>query len=245
MRASRSLIFFVAALLVAGSAWAATDLRVVTNDAGGGNAACQAQPGGCELDATCVQEGEYAMRVRATPTAGAASVQADSSVGFNDETVFRASFWFDPDDMDIRHGWRHFLLSGVPGAGVGVQAPFRVAFFKNAFTGDRKIAANCKVNCATPGTCASAATTKINLGPSPGYTQLVFEWKQNTGPGILDGLCKITAVGVGSSEANITNLQYTIGAVKMGLLGGAVIDPQASGDHCFDDFQSFRTLAPE
>jgi hypothetical protein len=42
----------------------------------------------------------------------------------------------------------------------------------------------------------------------------------------------------------VNNRQYSIDSVKMGYTGGAALQPDSDGQHCYDDFQSFRTLAP-
>ncbi len=238
------LLAILVALLTLAAAPAFAQLEVVTNNAGNPN----------PLDAECVHDGEYGMRIATTPgDASAMFVEAGESVGFNDETLFRAQFWFRPSDMDIRLGRKHFLMAATPGttqygAILGIQSPFRLAFFKNTNTLERKVNLNCKANCPTPGTCPSAVTTKLNLGTDPTQWSLIqVEWGHNT-PGSFDGTCRISILegaGAGqSAEVGLANRQYSINSVRMGFSGGAVIDPQSNGKHCYDDFQSFRTLAP-
>ncbi len=240
MKLSHNKILFCAGIVILmAAATASAQLEVVTNNAANvGNI----------LYPTCVQAGEYGLRTTTVNGVNSAMfVEAGASVGVNNETVFRAQFWFNPSTMDIRHGRRHFIASSTPGSTSKQLSPFRTGFFKNAFTGERKVNINCKVNCTNP-TCPNAATTKISLGSAPGWSLIQIEWAQNSGPGVFDGVCRISVIaGIGAGEsrqANITNLQYNIGSIKMGFLGGVVIDPQSTGEHCYDEFSSFRTLAP-
>ena len=234
-----ALTFIIVIVAVAVAAPASAQLEVVTNN--GSNS----QP----LDASCVKNGEFGLRL--TTTTGDTSamfVQAGSSVGMDDETTFRAQFWFHPGTMTENHGQKHFIVAATPGDdSLQTLAPFRVSFHKNAVTGDKKLAFRCKTNCqpAPGGSCTSVGGGKVTLAPSD-WNLVQIEWAQNT-PGNWDGVCKISiidgpAAGASASAPNQCR-QYTIGTVKMGFTGGTVIHSSTDGTHCFDDFASYRTLA--
>lgn len=246
MKLSRKTVLFCAALVaLATVSTASAQLEVVTNNGANPN----------PLDAACVKSGEYAMRISTvTGDATPRFVLAGAANGFNDETVFRAQFWFNPRDMFIRHGFRHFLLETLPGttqygAVLGILSPFRVSLFRNQFTGEYKVEMGCRANCFDPATCGSAATfPRLTLGTGNAWSLIQVEWAHNT-PGLFDAVCRISIIdGAGAGQfaevSGLSNRFYSIDSCKLGFIGGVFIDPQTDGSHCYDDFQSFRTLAP-
>ncbi len=241
---TRSLVFLTLSISLLASPSLA-QLEVVTNNGANPN----------PLDASCVQEGEYAMRVSQVPPATSAMfVEAGDTAGFDDETIFRAQFWFNPRTMMVDHGRKHFILVATPGVRdpgsgiIGTNAPFRVQFHHNNFTDERKLSLRCKVNCLNPGQCPSGAGSKVTLA-SDDWNLVLVEWAHNT-PGLQDGICRIQIIDgpmAGQDSGNpagVINRQYSINSVKMGYTGGVFLQPTSSGQHCYDDFQSFRTLAP-
>lgn len=233
-------IILIAVLALAVATPALAQLEVVTNNASNPN----------PYDPDCVKNGEYAMRVTTTVGDTAARfVEAGASNGFDNETTVRAQFWFHPGSMTEDHGYKHFVLAATPGPGsLQNLAPFRVSFHKNAYTGDKKLAFRCKTNC-TPvpgGQCTSVGGPKVTLAPND-WNLIQIEWSHNT-PGLWDGICRISiidgpAAGAVSETPNSCR-QYAVGTVKMGFTGGAAIHTSTDGNHCYDDFASFRTLAP-
>ncbi len=236
-----ALLLATAGVAVAGS----NSLTVVTNNPPG-NANCQGQTGGCQADASCVQEGEYAMRVRAVDgDDSAVFVEADDSNGFSDETVVRQVFWFSPDNMTANHGAKHFVNAANRSG--GGKAPFRGVYRYNGNTGEHKMLLACITNCPGATNCSNKRTGRVTL--DPGFNQILLEWAHSdAAPNPANGVCRIEVIGgpAAGQEFATTNhrsTQATVAGVKLGMFG-APQSPSTDGDHCFDDYQSFRTLAP-
>lgn len=216
------------ALVFAGGAVAQTTLDVVTNNAANPN----------PLDASCVAEGEYAMRVTFNTSSDHAFVEADSNQGFNNETVMRASYDINLRDLRVPHRHKFFVHSALP-AGAGLR-PYQLLVSFNNVNGFKTW---CQ---AAQNNGVIAAGPKVDLDPD-NYNRVQVEWAHNE-PGETDALCKVTVIGGDSSTlTNFRNTNHTIGRVRMGANGRiipAMGNAPGRDTMCFDDFQSFRTLAP-
>jgi len=230
----------IAGMTLASAAVAQNSLDVVTNIGGGGP---QGQP---EAPA-CVQEGAYGMRITGDDGfTNEAYVQAGADVGVSDETTVRTTFWLNTDNFDTAvHGARHFLLTTV---GAQQSRTFQVMYIRNKNLDKHQIRALCLRNCPTPPACARNITSTLDL--APGWNQVMMEWAHNPSPAPAppDGVCRLSIIAGGNAGAS-TSLpgrynQYLVRQMRLGMSGGANIDPSTQGEMCFDDFQSFRTLAP-
>ncbi len=90
-------------------------------------------------------------------------------------------------------------------------------------------------------------TPKLTLADD--WNLIQVEWAINSvpAPAPSDAICKVSVIDGPaaplSAETTVRNAQYRTRGVRMGFLG-ATISTQTAGDQCFDDYQSFRTLAP-
>ncbi len=230
------LLTVAMALVMTAVVFADNHLEVVTNIPGGG-------PGGQPEDAPCVQEGDYAMRITAEDGfANESYVQAGGTVGVSDETMVRVTFWVNTDNFTSAvHGSRHFLVTTV---GAQQARPFQVMYIRNLNKDKHQIRGLCLRNCATPPACAKNITGTLDL--AAGWNQIMMEWSHNpsVAPAPPDGVCRLTVVGGASTELYGRYNQYVVRQMRLGMTGGANIDPTTQGEMCFDHFQSFRTLAP-
>lgn len=237
---STFFLALVMALTLVAVASADNSLDVVTNISGGG------PQGQIELPA-CVQEGQYGMRIIGDDGfANEAFVQAGSGNGILDESIMRTSFWVNTDSFTTdTHGARHFLITTV---GPQQARPFQVMYIRNLNKDKHQIRGLCLRNCQTPPNCTRNITSTLDLGA--GWNQITMEWSHNAtlAPNPPDGACKLSITGGPNAGASTEVLgrynQYVVRQLRLGMTGGANIDPSTQGDMCFDDFQSFRTLAP-
>lgn len=228
----------IALLAIAAPAFAQLD--VVTTINGGG-------PAGQPEDDACVNEGQYAMRTRTQ--AGVTDemyVVADQTRGFNNETVVRQLFWFNPRGLTAIHGARHFISTALPT--VNGQRPYRLRLFRNNRRDVFQIQLLCGINCRDYPNCGTKGTAKLDLAPNA-WNQILVEWAANTvpAPQATDAICRVSIVAGpnagATAETVLRNNQYSVRGVRLGMQG-RTIHTSTDGDHCFDSFESFRTLAP-
>jgi hypothetical protein len=225
--------------LLAGTAFA--QLSVVTNIPGGG-------PEGQEEDPDCVAEGQYAMRTRTVPGVDDAMfVQADAANGFDQETIVRQQFWFHPRSLQAGLNVKHFINTALRDG--GGKAPFRLILFRNQNADLYKLALACNANCPGGVGCGNKRTSKVTLADA--YNLILVEWAHSDpAPAPANGVCRVSIIDGPAAPAEGTlgtplrNTQPVTAGIKLGMQG-AVLHPSTDGDHCFDDFQSFRTLAPQ
>ncbi len=234
---SKALTFAAIAAIVFSGAALGQSLDVVTNIGGGG-------PQGQPEDPTCVREGSYAMRA-STPAGDDSEifVQADSTQGFNDETVLRQEFWFNPRSITMDSGAKHFINAALQG-GAG-QRPLRAMLRFSAANGYSMVL-QCVRNCGSA-PCSYQSSGSI---PIQDDWQLIrLEWAHNTAPAPApgDGICGVSVIdGAGAPQSSVRddmrNSNTMAGRARLGVFGNPLRDSTV-GDNCFDSYQAFRTLA--
>ena len=185
-----------------------------------------------DVNVDAAMEGTFGMETTADGTPTNAFVRDFSP---NEEAVFRASFLFDPNNMNIAFGGRHLIFAAAA----------------NSVNGSRSIEVQIRrnpsntfdVRCIAMVTGATAHRNYCGVIPVAfsGPHLFTLEWEASQTPGV-PGFVQLTVDGVTEGRP-VLNFSQRIRASNMGLLGGS-IDPGTVGSHYFDDFQSFRTLAP-
>jgi len=166
----------------------------------------------------------------------------DSTPDVNMETVYRASFLFNVNDMTAIVGARHLIASLATLSSNGARA-FTLQLRKTAATWDVRVFAS----------LTASATQRRSITPIPLSTdqpqRITMEWTSASGPGVADGFIRLTVSDPDGSNAvfeersDILNWTQTARNMKLGHIG-ASIDTPSSGSHYYDEFESFRTLAP-
>ena len=186
-----------------------------------------------DVNASAAMEGSFGLEAIADGTATNAFVQDDSPAN---ETIYRASFMFDPNSMTMITGGRHIVFSATADSTNGNKAAITLQVKRKS--SGFAIRAMSQVTAGTQ----REKTGDIALTDAPHTVQL--EWQVASGSGVADGYLRLTVDGTTFVErTNIRSFTQSIKNAKLGHLASSV-DPATVGSHYFDDFQSFRTLAP-
>jgi hypothetical protein len=186
-----------------------------------------------DVNAGCAASGSYGFEIiKVAGQTNTVFVEDDTP---DNEAVYRMQYDFNTDTMTVPHRGKYMVgVALQEGAG---QRPAQVLVSYNITNGWKvwvQTAHNNTIIYATP---------KLTLNPGVWQTIMV-EWRQSQGGGIDDGLVRVTNVSTGET-AEITdfrNSNYAVGRARIGLTGRASVPN--NGSHCFDNFESFRTLAP-
>jgi len=227
------IILSAVALMCAGTASA--QLEVVTNIPGGG-------PQGQPEDAACVHDGEYAMRTTTVPgSTDRHFVEADETNGFDNESVLRVQFWYNPSDIWMAHREKHFISATLKSASLPPgPRPWQLLHSYNIANGDKLW-----VQASRNNTGDRVPTDKVDVSRDA-WNLIQVEYRHNQ-QGMSDGWAKISVIdgpdaGQTGEVTNFRNTQYPVGRVRLGLTGS--VASNTDGHLCFDSFASFRTLAP-
>ena len=181
----------------------------------------------------------YGMVTELDGSSNAIYVEDDTPL---DETTYRAIFWFDPNSFTMAQGASRMAIFFVrdfdPTGGMPAGGMIRIELVKknDKFRVLAKIKKNngLWVKTNTPG------TGWLVLGDEP--RQIMLEYV--AGPG--DGLIRLTRMDGGGMVENtsINNSFWNVDNIRLGaprlMTGVASFD----GTMYFDEFESFRTLAP-
>jgi hypothetical protein len=185
------------------------------------------------VNGNCAAEGSYGYEVTKAPGAtNTVWVEDDTP---DNEGVYRMQFQFNTKDMTVPHRGKYFIAVALQ-EGAGLR-PAQMIMSYNVVNGF-------KVWCQMAHNNGNIwSTGKVSV-PENTWQTLMLEFRQSQGGGIDDGMCRITNVSSGETYSleNFRNSAYSVGRARIGLTGRAMIP--TSGTHCWDDFASFRTLAP-
>jgi len=187
-----------------------------------------------EVNASAAMEGNFGLEAISDGSATNAFVQDDSP---NAETTYRMSFMFDPNSMPMVVGGRHFIASATADSSQGNKSCIEVLLRRTASGYDIRVFTS-----VTASATNRKKTAPVPLSDEPHTIEI--QWQESSGPGIEDGIVQIRVDGgawVGRSD--VRNWTQTVKNAKLGFLASS-IDPGTIGSHYYDDFQSFRTLAP-
>ena len=175
----------------------------------------------------------YGLEAVADGTATNAYVQDDSPA---DETVYRAQFMFDPNSMTMDVGGRHIIFSSTANSTNGNKAAITLQMKYGA--GGYAVRAMSQV------TAGDQREKTADVLLSDGPHEIMLEWQVASGPGLADGMIRLTVDG--STVAQRLDVRSYTQAVKNTRMGhvASSIDATTVGSHYFDEFSSFRTLAP-
>jgi hypothetical protein len=187
-----------------------------------------------DVNANAAMEGSFGLEVISDGTATNAFVQDDTP---DSESIYRISFMFDPNSMSMTVGGRHFIAAVTADSSQGNKSCVELLL--------RRTASGYDIRMFTAPTAATSGRKKTPPQPlSDGPHTIEIQWQTSSGPGIEDGLIQMRIDGgawVGRSD--IRSWTQAVKNAKLGFLASSV-DPTTIGSHYYDDFQSFRTLAP-
>lgn len=217
MRAIRvSAVWAAAALLVGGLAMAGSN--------------------SLDVNAGCASEGSFGLEaIHDGTSTNNVFVQTDTPA---DESIYRVSFDFNPNGMDAPHAGKWYVGAALQeGAG---SRPFQAICSFNIVNGFRCWCQYIQNNGIL------AATGKVDV-PDNSFNTMMYEWVQSDpAPDPANGVCRITNVTTTQTaeSTGFRNAAFAVGRYRMGITGRAqVLALGDGGSHCFDDFQSFRTLS--
>lgn len=206
------------------------------------------------VNGSAAMEGSFGLDVT-HDNSSRAYVQDNTPAG---ETIYRASFLFDPNMISPENGnWRQtiFLTLGPnPNPGVGAcpadpalfQSGLRVFLFLTGGNGQ-----NYSVQTWGRGNqCGEASTTRASINPN-GITRICVEFE--TGPTLTGAIRQAVVNGTGPCPAGgdpawreqaMSNNRNSIDLVRLGTPQQNNFGRGENGHLYYDDFQSFRTLSP-
>jgi hypothetical protein len=165
----------------------------------------------------------------------------------NDETVYRASFLFNPNDFAFNGGTaaanRHLIFGASAWSSNNPLEPaIRVIFARRVVSDDLIVKATSANTAGSKGRVTKPIHLQSTAGPSSTYL-IEVEWQRASAPGVADGVIRIRVDGGAWSEnASVKSTGQLLRSARLG--GMTVIDAGSTGSYYLDDFQSFRTLAP-
>lgn len=209
-------------------------------------------PGKLEVNSAAAMEGVCGLEAIAAGGAGVCdTVGGDLQSGFVQDTspsaelTYRASFMFNPNAMNFSGAGcgnnqltRHIIFSATASS-VNGNKTIRLWILRRS--GRYFLRANARVTAGSQ----EEATPNVDIGAhgvEASAHLIELEWQAASGSGLSDGFIRIRADGGAWSQANIRNFTQALETARMGLVVG--LNGTTSGSHYFDDFQSFRTLAP-
>lgn len=186
-----------------------------------------------DVNGDCAAEGSFGYEVtKATGATNTVWVQDDTP---DNESVYRMQFQFNTATMTVGHRGKYMIAVALPEAAGQRPAQMLLSYNNtNGFKAWCQTAHNNGIIWATPKVSVATGT----------WQTLMLEFRQSQGGGTDDGLCRVTNVTTTESGEIIDfrNGNYSVGRARIGLTGRAQVP--ISGTHCWDDFSSFRTLAP-
>jgi hypothetical protein len=166
----------------------------------------------------------------------AAYVRDDSP---NDETVYRAGFWIDPNSAVLNSGGKGRMTSVFLARGNGAgRILVQLQRFNNS-TNTYKIRAACADN--TNLTRRRARDPITNAWGIVIQDEPVYVTFESVFAGSQGGECRITANG--ETQVHDT-YQSSFGDVEQAFFGAPRDVAAVNGSIYLDEFESFRTLAP-
>ncbi|MEM9291874.1 MAG: ELWxxDGT repeat protein [Acidobacteriota bacterium] len=151
-----------------------------------------------------------------------------------DERVYRASFFFDPNDMVFPENKRVKIFSTRT---INNKRHVETMLRWRAATGYQL-----RVKAHHENLIDWFGTFWHDIDPEG--NQLTIEWQQASAPGAADGVLKLRIDGVlvetvtGIVNGDLPGIEW----VQLGVVGN--VTPGISGSHTFDDFRSWSSLLP-
>lgn len=222
-----AVAFTILVLVFAASdAFAANSLAVTNAAAMGSEDGGQCSGGPCGLAVTL------------DGSTNPARVQDDSP---NNESVYRASYWFDPTGLTMAES-DYFVIGRWTETDAAVGSAMLLTIYKN---GKYRLFARAANNAAG----VFRFTSRINL---TGANLIQIEWTQSDAPATPGGDMVVTILegpqaGASVAISDIQGLNNSARDIDNALIGGVgnlANAPGTSGVMYFDTFESFRTLAP-
>lgn len=186
-----------------------------------------------DVNGSAAMEGSFGLEATSDGSATNAFVRDDSP---NSETTYRMSFMFDPNSMSMIVGGRHFIAASTTDSTNGNRSCVEVLLRRTAEGYDIRVFTSPTASSGRKKTPPQALSDEPHL--------IEIQWQVSSGPGIEDGVIQSRIDGgpwVGRSD--IRSYTQTVKNAKLGFLASSV-DASTIGSHYYDDFQSFRTLAP-
>jgi hypothetical protein len=217
--------------------------------------------GSITVDGAAAHSGDFGMLVNLTGQGDKAYVE--ESDAHQSETVYRAKFWFNPNrdrnpaDGNFPAGNAHVIFQAVgphPGGGAGNVPIVAVELRRyGSLSNTVRVRLFCYYDNQNSGSIPGRAkrlSTKMQALQPDKWNQLQVELQTSSSnvTGEVDGLCRLSVIDgpaspkTGQIVGAVKNARHAITAVRMGAIFG--VDDNTVGDFYYDDFESFRTLAP-
>ena len=154
------------------------------------------------------------------------------------ETVYRATFWFDPNTLPMGNTDKFVIFLGRHANNNNI---FRLQF--NYLNGNYRVRLQVKKNnneWADTRLLGTSGARFMNIGDQPTEITVAFVYGNAT-----VSLARVTANGITHYKDTYQSANWAVSKVRMG--GPRMASAQGgpfTGDVYFDEFSSFRTLAP-
>ena len=154
------------------------------------------------------------------------------------ETVYRATFWFDPNTLPMGNTDKFVIFLGRHANNNNI---FRLQF--NCLNGNYRVRLQVKKNnneWADTRLLGTSGARFMNIGDQPTEITVEFVYGNAT-----VSLARVTANGITHYKDTYQSANWAVSKVRMG--GPRMASAQGgpfTGDVYFDEFSSFRTLAP-
>ena len=154
------------------------------------------------------------------------------------ETVYRATFWFDPNTLPMGNTDKFVIFLGRHANNNNI---FRLQF--NYLNGNYRVRLQVKKNnneWADTRLLGTSGARFMNIGDQPTEITVEFVYGNAT-----VSLARVTANGITHYKDTYQSANWAVSKVRMG--GPRMASAQGgpfTGDVYFDEFSSFRTLAP-
>lgn len=191
------------------------------------------------VDAGCAMNGTN-FGMRTTLVGGDAQVVYVQDDTPAEETIYRASFWFNPNALSMPATSRFPIFLGRDDANGNV---LRLQVHRNAQNNKYRLRLQVKKNNGDWANAREFDTTGTQFLPlGDGVVEKLVTVEVVYG-GTGDAMIRLIANGKTFSKTNFPSSNWDIGHVRMGATRALNVST-FNGSMCFDEFESFRTLAP-
>lgn len=207
--------------------------------------------GTTDVNGDAAKTGNYGMEISVDCSGGCSGEKAFVQDETPDaEGVYRASFWFNPNDLNLPDGEQHTIFeaksfNNKDGTNESIRA-FRIVIRKQKKgTSFRLRGMSYQDN-----NSGNRHATRLIAIQRVAWNKIQVEWKASTVPGseVQDSYFKLSIVEgpqAGKEEiidGGAQNRRHKVEKVQLGIISG--VDTGTVGSHYFDDFESYRSLAP-
>jgi len=190
------------------------------------------------VDAGCAMNGT-SFGMRTTLPGGDTQIVYVQDNTPDGETIYRATFWFDPNGISMPTTARFPIFLGRDDVGGNV---LRLQVHRNVADDKYRLRLQIKKNNGTWANAREFDSTGaffLPIGDGSVPTQITVEAVFGTN---ATSQISVAANGKTFTKTGYYSDDWSIGSVRMGATRNLVV--AYTGSMCFDEFESYRTLAP-